>query len=122
MHDDDDEEEATALVGGMGSRNESRGSALTPWITAEMFFRETSSFSASFSDRECSPVAWATKDFVNPKDSLHMKHIRMGLTGTVPQSQTEYEAEESKLDGTLVSEEGDRVPSSAVLSLRVNTR
>lgn len=119
MHDDEVEE--TALVGGMGSRNESRGSALTPWITAEMFFRETSSFSASFKDKECSPVAWATKDFVNPKDSLQMKHIKIGLTGTVPQSQTEYD-EVSKLDGTLVSEEGDLVPSSFVLSLRVNTR
>lgn len=53
------------------------------WIMAEQFLASSICFSSAFRIMLCPPSAqWLTNDSVQANDSLHMKHINIGFTGT----------------------------------------
>lgn len=65
-----------------GSKNDICGfSSLFRWIMALEYSRLKSSFSDSCKFNWCSLFACNVNDFVLPKLSLHMKHIKIGLFG-----------------------------------------
>jgi hypothetical protein len=67
-----------------GSRNERVTSLSLPtlWMSADLLSDSMTLFSSSVISIEWDSTQWLLKDLEQPKDSLQMKHIRMGLTGT----------------------------------------
>ena len=72
----------------MGSRKETEASLSLPpfWMMAELFFESRTDRSSGPSSMEWPSTQWLPKVSAQPKESLHTKHIRTGLTGTVANS------------------------------------